>query len=169
MTQAPTRSVSRKRAHTETCHLAVFLGSGKPDAICIQPAHTTQSSRRSISSRRTQQRGAVPRIRFGLFAIHPEDVHRQRGRPAQGTEGHRIGTAQIRPCRGAIIIPRKCPPCCSFFFFFFFFFFSRTDHTEVTEPSDSARAADTRSSPFPEPGACTRASSRSRSRHYVRY
>jgi beta-1,4-N-acetylglucosaminyltransferase len=26
-----------KRAHTETCHLAVFLGSGKLDAIPIQP------------------------------------------------------------------------------------------------------------------------------------
>jgi hypothetical protein len=29
------RGVSRKRAHTETCHLAVFLGSGKLDAIRI--------------------------------------------------------------------------------------------------------------------------------------
>jgi hypothetical protein len=70
---------------------------------------TTQSSQRNVSSRRTQQRGAVPRIRFGLFAIHPEDVHRQRGGPAQRTEGHRIGTAQIRQCRAVNVIPRKCP------------------------------------------------------------
>jgi hypothetical protein len=29
-------SIPCKRAHTETCHLAVFLGSGKPDVIHIE-------------------------------------------------------------------------------------------------------------------------------------
>src|SRR5712671_6745378 len=35
----PKGSVPRKRAHTETCHLAVFLGSGKPDAVRIRRPH----------------------------------------------------------------------------------------------------------------------------------
>ena len=33
----PRENVPRKRAHRETCHLAVFLGSGKLDAMRIQP------------------------------------------------------------------------------------------------------------------------------------
>lgn len=35
------RGVSRRRDHAESCHLAVFLGSGKLDTICnLHHSHT---------------------------------------------------------------------------------------------------------------------------------
>ena len=56
-------------------------------------------------SRRTQQRGVVPRVCAGLLAIYPKDVPRKRGRHTQRTKGRRVGEAQGHRLR---IIPRKC-------------------------------------------------------------
>lgn len=64
----------------------------------------TPTLRRHRLSRRTQQRGVVPRLCAGLLAIYPEDVPRKRGRHTQRTKGRRVGEAQGRRLR---LISRK--------------------------------------------------------------
>ena len=112
--RTPRGFVPRKRAQTETCHLAVFLGSGKLHTV--RSSHPQQHPMLTryvfLSSRWTQQRSSGSRICSGLFAIHTEDVHSKRGRPPQRTEGRRVGAAQsnhlliFRSQR--VIAPRKC-------------------------------------------------------------
>jgi hypothetical protein len=64
-------SVSRRRDRGETCHLAVFLGSGELDTICNTHYLHAQTA---LMSRWSQQRGPVTCVCTGVFALFPEDV-----------------------------------------------------------------------------------------------
>lgn len=169
--RTPRGFVPRKRAQTETCHLAVFLGSGKLHTVRSRhPRHPTLTPYIGFHSRRAQQRGPGSRICSGLLAIYTEDVHSERGRPAQRTQGRCIGAAQSYGLllifrSPSVISPCKCRP---FTCILVFREFGLTRAHLLA--SDSARVfkLDTRSSPFPAPGACTRTSLRSRSPCYVR-
>lgn len=75
--RTPRGFVPRKRAQTETCHLAVFLGSGKLHTVRSNhpQQHPILTRYVFFSSRRTQQRSPGSRICSGLLAIYTEDVH----------------------------------------------------------------------------------------------
>jgi hypothetical protein len=146
--------IPRRRGHAETCHLAVFLGSGKLDTIYIIHHPRAQTA---LYSRWPQQRGPVTCVCTRFRTLYPEDVSGQRGGLAQCTKGRCVGATQ-NYLRG---ISCKChlllPPGYQLI---------------TTLASDSTRKpqlADTRFSQFPEPGVYTRTSSQSRSRRYVRY
>jgi hypothetical protein len=93
--------VPRRRGFTETCHLAVFLGSGKLDMICIIHRPHAQIA---LLSRWSQQRGPVIGICTRFLTLYPEDVPGKRGGHTQRTKGRHIGAAQN--CLGSI--SRKC-------------------------------------------------------------
>ncbi len=84
---ASRRGPPRRRDRAETCHLAVFLGSGKLDTICHNYAQTTWLFRWP------QQRGPVTCFCTGFLALFPEDVSGKRRGFTQRAKGHRIGTS----------------------------------------------------------------------------
>jgi hypothetical protein len=147
-------SIPRRRGHTETCHLAVFLGSGKLDTIHIIHRPHAQIA---LLSRWSQQRGPVTGVCTRFLTLYPEDVSGKRGGLTQRTKGRHIGAAQN--CLRSI--SRKC-----------YLLLAMGYRLTATLPSDSTRKsllANTKFLPFHAPGMYTRTSSQFRSRCYARY
>ena len=101
----PAGSIPRRRGHEETCHLAVFLGSGMLYSLYYT------SPQRSLSSRWSQQRGPVTYVRTGFLAVYPEDVSGKRGGLTQRTKGRHVGAAQnclhAISCKYCLLLPRE--------------------------------------------------------------
>ena len=167
--RTPRGFVPRKRAQTETCHLAVFLGSGK--------LHTVRSSH-------PQQH---PMLTSYVFFFHPGghssealalvsalDFSRYTPRTYIVSEGDllseqkAVALEQLKATTSSSSAVSASSPLASAAPFTYFLIYrgsqlTRSRNSWHTSNSAQVFKSDTRSSPFPAPGACTRPSSRSRS------